>query len=85
MVTPEQRARVAALAQDFPRLWNAPTTQAKDKKRILRLLINAEGKPFVWTRTTDETLAQHRSVRPAHDNLNQTPQHMSRTLGQDTS
>ena len=39
VVTPEQRARVAALAQDFPRLWNAPTTKAKDKKRILRLLI----------------------------------------------
>ena len=39
VVTPEQRARVAALAQDFPRLWNAPTTRAKDKKRILRLLI----------------------------------------------
>ena len=39
VVTLEQRARVAALAQDFPRLWNTPTTQAKDKKRILRLLI----------------------------------------------
>ena len=39
VVTPEQRARVAALAEDFPRLWNAPTTKAKDKKRILRLLI----------------------------------------------
>ena len=39
VVTLEQRARVAELAQDFPRLWNTPTTQAKDKKRILRLLI----------------------------------------------
>ena len=39
VVTPEQRARVAALAHDFPRLWRAPTTKAKDKKRILRLLI----------------------------------------------
>lgn len=39
VVTPEQRARVAALAHDFPRLWNAPTTKAKDKKRILRLVI----------------------------------------------
>lgn len=38
-VTAEQRAKVMALAQDFPRLWNAPTTQAKDKKRMLRLLI----------------------------------------------
>ena len=39
VVTPEQRARVAALAHDFPRLWRAPTTRAKDKKRILQLLI----------------------------------------------
>ena len=28
-----------ALVQNFPRLWNAPTTQAKDRKRMLRLLI----------------------------------------------
>ena len=39
VVTPEQRARVAALAHDFPRLWNAPTTKTQDKKRILRLVI----------------------------------------------
>ena len=39
VVTPEQRARVAALARDFPRLWNAPTTRTQDKKRILRLVI----------------------------------------------
>jgi len=37
--TAEQRMKVMALAQDFPRLWNAPTTKAKDKKRVLRLLI----------------------------------------------
>jgi len=38
-VTAEQRTKVMALARDFPRLWNAPSTKAKDKKRILRLLI----------------------------------------------
>ncbi|MGH9162762.1 MAG: hypothetical protein ACRD2X_22570 [Vicinamibacteraceae bacterium] len=38
-ISAEQRAQVLALAQDFPRLWNAPTTQAKDKKRMLRLLV----------------------------------------------
>jgi DNA invertase Pin-like site-specific DNA recombinase len=38
-VTAEQRAKVLALAQDFPRLWNAPSTKAKDKKRMLRLVI----------------------------------------------
>lgn len=38
-VTAEQRAEVLALAEDFPRLWNAPSTKAKDKKRLLRLLV----------------------------------------------
>jgi hypothetical protein len=39
VVTPEQKARALALARDLPRLWRAPTTQAKDRKRMLRLLI----------------------------------------------
>ncbi len=39
IATEEQRAQVLALAEDFPRLWHAPTTQAKDRKRMLRLLI----------------------------------------------
>jgi excisionase family DNA binding protein len=39
VATPEQKAKVLALAKDLPRLWNAPTTQAKDRKRMLRLLI----------------------------------------------
>jgi hypothetical protein len=38
-ITAKQRAEVLALAKDFPRVWNAPTTAAKDKKRILRLLV----------------------------------------------
>jgi hypothetical protein len=38
-VTPEQRVRARQLAHDLPRLWKAPTTKAKDRKRILRLLI----------------------------------------------
>jgi hypothetical protein len=38
-LTAEQRKKVLALAQDLPRLWNVPTTRAKDKKRMLRLLI----------------------------------------------
>jgi DNA invertase Pin-like site-specific DNA recombinase len=38
-ITAEQREKVMRLAADFPRLWNAPTTKAKDKKRMLRLLI----------------------------------------------
>jgi hypothetical protein len=39
VATPEQRAKVLALARDLPLLWHAPTTQSKDRKRILRLLI----------------------------------------------
>jgi len=37
--TPEQKAKVLALAKDLPKLWHAPTTQAKDRKQMLRLLI----------------------------------------------
>jgi DNA invertase Pin-like site-specific DNA recombinase len=39
VATPEQRQQVLALAKDFPKLWQAPTTAAKDRKRMLRLLI----------------------------------------------
>ena len=38
-LAPEEKKRLLALAQDFPRLWRAPTTQARDKKRMLRLLL----------------------------------------------
>ncbi|MDP3000778.1 MAG: hypothetical protein Q8N47_25065 [Bryobacterales bacterium] len=39
VATPERKAKAPALARDLPRLWNAPSTQAKDRKRMLRLLI----------------------------------------------
>lgn len=39
VATPEQKAKVLALARDFPRLWRASTTAAKERKRMLRLLI----------------------------------------------
>jgi DNA invertase Pin-like site-specific DNA recombinase len=39
VATDEQKAKVLALATDLPRLWHAPTTPAKDRKRMLRLLI----------------------------------------------
>jgi len=38
-VTPEQRKRVLALATDFPRLWDASQTNDRERKRMLRLLI----------------------------------------------
>jgi DNA invertase Pin-like site-specific DNA recombinase len=34
-----QPAELEALTSDLPRLWHAPTTQAKDRKRMLRTLI----------------------------------------------
>ena len=39
VVTAEQKEKILALARDLPRLWHAPSTQAKDRKRMLRLLI----------------------------------------------
>ena len=39
VVTPEQKAKVMALARDLPHLWHAATTEPKDRKRMLRLLI----------------------------------------------
>jgi len=39
VATPEQKEKVLALARDLPRLWHASTTLAKDRKRMLRLLI----------------------------------------------
>src|SRR6266853_3784410 len=38
-VTAEQKRQIVQLATDFPRLWNASTTAARDHKRMLRLLI----------------------------------------------
>jgi hypothetical protein len=39
VVTDEQRAEILALATDVPRLWRDPATSAREKKRIMRLLI----------------------------------------------
>lgn len=39
LVADAERAELMALATDFPRLWRDPRTQMKDKKRMLRLLI----------------------------------------------
>src|SRR6516165_6515550 len=39
IATVEQKAKVLTLARDLPLLWHAPTTQSKDRKRMLRLLI----------------------------------------------
>ena len=36
----EARERIATLASDFPRVWKDPRTSARDRKRMLRLLID---------------------------------------------
>jgi hypothetical protein len=38
-ITADQRRQILQLASDFPRLWTAPSTAARDRKRMLRLLI----------------------------------------------
>jgi hypothetical protein len=38
-LSPEQKERVLALATDFPRLWKDPNTPARERKRMVRLLI----------------------------------------------
>jgi DNA invertase Pin-like site-specific DNA recombinase len=35
----EQRAAILALAQDFPRLWRDPAIEDRDRKRMIRLLV----------------------------------------------
>lgn len=35
----QQRARIAALASDFPRLWQDPKTPERERKRMVRLLL----------------------------------------------
>jgi len=39
LVTEAERADLVSLASDFPRLWRDPRTEMKEKKRMLRLLI----------------------------------------------
>ncbi len=55
MLSAAQRAQVLALAEDVPRLWSAPTTTAKERKRLLRLLI----KDVTVERTAPKQLRLH--------------------------
>ena len=38
-ITADQKQQILQLAGNFPRLWTAPTTKARDRKRMLRALI----------------------------------------------
>jgi DNA invertase Pin-like site-specific DNA recombinase len=39
-VSEQQRASIAALAHDFPRLWQSPKTSDRERKRLVRLLLD---------------------------------------------
>jgi DNA invertase Pin-like site-specific DNA recombinase len=39
LLSDEQRARIRALAADFPALWNNPDTPMRERKRLIRLLL----------------------------------------------
>ncbi len=38
-ITKKQKEQLHDLLTDFPKLWNAPTTNDQDRKRMVRLLI----------------------------------------------
>lgn len=52
-LTDEQRARVLALAVDFPRLWRDPKTPPRERKRLIRFLIDDV------TVTREDTITAH--------------------------
>lgn len=39
LLNDEARTRILSLARDFPRVWNNPRTEARERKRLLALLI----------------------------------------------
>jgi hypothetical protein len=38
-ISEQQRANIATLAQDFPRIWENPNTPDRERKRLVRLLL----------------------------------------------
>jgi hypothetical protein len=54
-LTDERKARIRALAADFPALWSDPATPQRDRKRMIRLLVEDV--------TLDKTNAIHVHVR----------------------
>jgi DNA invertase Pin-like site-specific DNA recombinase len=55
LVDPVERARILALATDFPRLWADPATPQRERKRMVRLLLED-----VTLLRTNEIVAQVR-------------------------
>ena len=51
----EDREKILSLATDFPRLWQNPNVPYKEKKRIIRLLIDYESVLALHTARTGRT------------------------------
>lgn len=60
----QSREKILALASDFPRLWNDPKTPARERKRMMRLLIED-----VTLRKTDDITAHVRFKGGAQQTL----------------
>jgi DNA invertase Pin-like site-specific DNA recombinase len=69
-ITADQRRRVLELATDFPRLWQSPTTEDRDRKRMVRLLISdvtltkGDSEIKVQIRFTGGATEEHSLARP---------------------
>jgi DNA invertase Pin-like site-specific DNA recombinase len=84
----QQRARVQALAADFPALWNDPATPQRERKRVTRLLLTDV------TLLKTDTIAVHMRLRggqqhsltipipPTAWQARQTPPHIVTTIDQ---
>jgi DNA invertase Pin-like site-specific DNA recombinase len=64
-LTPAQKARIAQLATDLPGIWNDPSTPARERKRIARLLLT----DVTVTRTSDTITAHARLAGGQHHTL----------------
>jgi hypothetical protein len=73
VVSDEQRAEMLALATDFPRLRRNPATSAREKKRMMRLLITMSRLP----RATPCTLTSGSPAAPPARLTSRYPSHAS--------
>jgi DNA invertase Pin-like site-specific DNA recombinase len=64
-LTETQKARIAQLVTDLPGIWNDPTTPARERKRIARLLLT----DVTVTRTSDTITAHVRLAGGQHRTL----------------
>ena len=90
-LSPEERARIAALSSDLPALWHAPGTTHQDRKEIIRHLVE---KVVVHVKNDSEYVdvtihwqggftSQHEVVRPvrSYEQLRDFDKLMDRIVG----